>query len=286
MQRAPGGEGGLRGVLIALALLTLSACGPASPDGAAVNGAAGVQVASDLEPGLWDTVSARCALLPDPVLVWQEEGNVQKVWTFPLAPVHGAPVLPDEPGLLAYRAAIRSRGAVEKHPALQLPPPQDEAEAEIWRDEEFNNALVYGGEVGAIEPITCLDALLFAEQNARMAQLEHPTEFLASVLVRESGGTTEVTVIFGAGMEFFPPMSVYGAEIVERYVAEGWRYRYFLHNHTIQADGSLGVPVPSTSDVRFARSLATNRGLERIRVTNGFFTFDAPARELEMMRGR
>jgi hypothetical protein len=137
-----------------------------------------------------------------------------------------------------------------------------------------------------IEPITCLDALLFAEQNARVAQLERPAEFLASVLKRRVMERDEVVVVFGAGSEGVPPASVHGFEIVDEYVTAGWRYWYLVHNHTRQANGALGVPVPSTSDVRFVRSLAAQRGLERVRVTNGFYTFDASIAEISRFRAR
>lgn len=68
-----------------------------------------------------------------------------------------------------------------------------------------------------------------------------------------------------------------------------WRTRMAsarLHNHTRHANGALGVPVPSTSDVRFVRSLAAARGLERVRVTNGFYSFDAAVDEISGFRGR
>lgn len=236
--------------------------------------------------GLSDIVESDCVLPPDPVTVIENEGHVLKVWTFPLEEVHSRPVLPNEPGLLAYRASIRFEGADERYPVLHVPPVRNEAEAEIWRDESFNNDLAYRGDVGSIEPITCLDALIFAEQNARVPQLERPTEFLASVLRRRTPEREEVVVIFGAGNEMFPPSTVFGLEIVDEYVARGWGYWYWLHNHTRQADGALGVPVPSTSDVRFARSLADARGLERVRVTNGFYSFDAAIEEIAGFRFR
>jgi hypothetical protein len=44
--------------------------------------------------------------------------------------------------------------------------------------------------------------------------------------------------------------------------------------------------VPSTVDVQFARNLAGMRGLEDVRVTNGFFTFTAPVNDLTPFRAR
>jgi hypothetical protein len=232
------------------------------------------------------SVSRECAFPTDPVTILDDQGLVLRSWSFPLGEVHLGGALPEDPDFLAYRSTIRGEGAESRYPVLDLPSARDEAEAEIWRDEAFNNDLAYRGQAGSIEPITCLDALLFAEQNRRVPQLERPTEFLASVLRRDSGEGVEVIVVFGAGDQLFPPRSVDGLEVVAGYLAEGWRYWYFLHNHTRQGNGALGVPVPSTSDVRFARNLASELGLERVRVTNGFYTFDAGIEELGGFRAR
>ena len=140
--------------------------------------------------------------------------------------------------------------------------------------------------MGAIGPITCLDALLFARENARLPQLERPTEFLASVLRKGSDEHGEILVVFGAGAELFPPKTVYGFDIVDDYLAQGWSYWYVLHNHTRQSNGALGIPVPSTSDVQFVRGLAAKRGLKRVRVTNGFYSFDAGIDEMRALRAR
>jgi hypothetical protein len=187
---------------------------------------------------------------------------------------------------LAYRAAIRKEGAEERYPALATPTDASGPNADVWRDESFNNDLAYRHVVGAIGPITCLDALLFAQQNARVPELERPTEFLASVLSKGSDEREEIVVVFGAGTGLSPPKTVYGFDIVDEYLAQGWSYWYLLHNHTRQSNRALGVPVPSTSDVQFARGLAAKRGLKRVRVTNGFYSFDAGIDEMRAFRAR
>ncbi|MEX2570178.1 MAG: hypothetical protein WD737_02665 [Gemmatimonadota bacterium] len=267
-------------VVIGGLLLSLVSCGLRTADEPR-----GLNAYPDPEAGLLATVEPRCVLPSDPTTIVEDGGLVLKVWRFLLEEVHAQPVLPDEAGLLVYRATIHAEGTHERYPALYVPTPND-GDAEVWRDENFNNNLAYREGVGSIEPISCLDALLFAEQNARVPQLERPTEFLASVLVNRLGERNEVVVVFGAGTELFPPSSVHGFEIVDEYVAAGWQYRYVLHNHTRQTNGALGVPVPSTSDVDFARRLAAQRGLESIRVTNGFYSFDATIAEISDFRGR
>jgi hypothetical protein len=191
--------------------------------------------------------------------------------------------------LLAYRAAIRADGADLRRPVADPPTVETEEQAEVWENEYHNNDLAYAGEIGVIEPLSCLDALLFAEQNARVSQLDQPTEFLASVLRRDATETGEVVVVFGAGRELFPPRAVYGFDVVDRFLEQGWSFSHVLHNHTLQRNGdklALGVPVPSTSDVQLARNLAQSRGLESVRVTNGFHTFEASIEEMAGFRAR
>ena len=98
-----------------------------------------------------------------------------------------------------------------------------------------------------------------------------------------------MVVVFGAGPEMFPPREVYGFEVVDSILAEGWSYWYAIHNHTVQKNGdllALGVPAPSTSDVGLYRSLAEEMGLQSFKVTNGFYTFSASTDELGAFRAR
>jgi hypothetical protein len=159
----------------------------------------------------------------------------------------------------------------------------------IWEDEFFNNDLVFEEGVGSVDPISCLDALLFTRQAVRVSPLEQPTEFIASVLRRDTPAGTRVLVVFGAGSETFVPPGFYGVDLVGEYVADGWDYSYAIHNHTTQSNEgrlALGVPAPSTSDVRLLRGLADELGLDSVRVTNGFYTFRAAAEELSRFRAR
>ena len=236
-----------------------------------------------------ERIDARCRLPGEPVQLREEGDAVLVVWEMPASDVYDTPVLPADPGLLAWRAALRADSADVRRPVADEPEPASEAEAALWADERANGELAQRGDVGTIEPITCLDALLFAFQNARVPQLERPTEFLASVLRRETVDGPELAVVFGAGAEMYPPKSVYGFDVVDAYRAVGWRWIYALHNHTTQRNGdrlALGTPTLSTSDVQLTRGLAAERGLASARVTNGFFTFSVPASELARMRSR
>lgn len=231
----------------------------------------------------------RCMLPTYPDTVRTDGNAVLLVWEFPDDTVYSSFVLPADSAYLAYRDAIRADGADVRFPVADQPTPTTDEEAAIWSDEHFNGELARSGEAGIIEPIRCLDALLFAWQHSRVSQLEHPTEFLASVLQSEENGESRLAVVFGSAEEMYPPKTVYGFDVVDEYVAMGWRYRYALHNHTIQRNGellALGTPALSTSDVQLTRNLATGAGLESARVTNGFYTYLATAEELGQLRSR
>jgi hypothetical protein len=224
-----------------------------------------------------------------PDTLYRDGPAVLLAWTFPDAAIYSTASIPVDSGYLAYRAAIRADSADLRQPIADQPVPATEAEARMWEEERFNSDMAQRGAAGVIEPIQCLDALLFAYQHSRVSQIDQPTEFLASVLRKETADGTQLTVLFGAGSEMFPPKSVYGFGRVEGLVSDGWQYWYTLHNHTIQRRGdrlALGTPALSTSDVQLMRSLASESGLQSTRVTNGFFTYAVGADELDRLRSR
>jgi hypothetical protein len=235
-----------------------------------------------------DALGSACKMPAQTTTILERGGAILETWALRLEELV-TDDLPEDPAFLAYRAAIERDGADVLRPVADPPIVRTDAEAEVWRNEHFNNDLVFSGAVGSIAPITCLDALLFSRQASRISQIDQPTEFLASVLRRETHTGPDVVIVFGAGSEMFPPREVYGFEVVERFLADGWSYWYAIHNHTVQKNGdllALGVPAPSTSDVQLYRSLAEKMGLESLRVTNGFYTFSASVHELGAFRAR
>ena len=274
--------------VVAFLLATLSiACNGPSSDSAVSEQAAVRGITSELQESA--PIDGRCALPAEPDTVRVDGGAVLLVWEFPDDPVYSQSVLPADSAYLAYRSAIRADGAALRDPVADRPTPQTDEEIELWRNEDVNAELARSGEAGSIELINCLDALLFAHQNSRVSQLTHPTEFLASVLRRNVDGQSQLAIVFGAGEEMYPPKTVYGFDVVDEYVARGWRYSSALHNHTIRRNGdllALGTPALSTSDVQLTRNLASESGLESARVTNGFYTYSVPATELGLLRSR
>jgi len=162
--------------------------------------------------------NSRCKVPAQRAVILERDGAVLETWTLRLDEVANDS-LPDDPAFLAYRAAIERDRADVRRPAADPPIARTEAEEEVWRNEHFNNELVFRGAVGSIDRISCLDALLFARQASRISQIDQPTEFLASVLKRKTGARTDLVVVFGAGSEMFPPREVYGFEIVVAQVA-------------------------------------------------------------------
>ncbi len=248
--------------------------------------------APDPSPGQGEdqglTAQRECRMPTERTTVRAEDGAVLETWELALGDVT-TDALPEEPGFLEYRAAIERDGANLRRPAADPPVIDSEELAEIWRDEFFNTDLVFDGGVGSVDPITCLDALLFSRQAGRVSQVSRPTEFSASVLRRETTDGTRLLVVFGAGQAMFVPRGFYGFDVVEEHLTEGWTLWYAIHNHTTQRNGArlaLGVPVPSTSDVQLLRSLHGDLGLDSVRVTNGFYTFRAAVDDLSDFRAR
>jgi len=229
-----------------------------------------------------------CTLPAERTVVRSEDGAILETWDLALADVL-TDRLPNDPAFVEYRQAIERDGANLPRPVADSPVTDSEELAAIWRDEFFNRDLVYDSGLGSIDPISCLDALLFTRQAMRVSQVERPTEFAASVLRREDLGGTRLKVVFSAGSEMFIPRGWYGFDLVDEYLSDGWTLWYMMHNHTTQSNGdllALGVPIPSTSDVRLIRGLEEKLGLDSIRVTNGFYTFSAAVNDLEEFRAR
>jgi len=201
-----------------------------------------------------------------------------------MSPLWFGEIVSDAPGYLAYRSAIRAAGGDQARPVADPPQPKDDAERELWRNEDRNAALMYAGG-GEVRRIWCLEAALFALQDARYSQLTRPTEFVAHILRLDD----RIKVYLGGSDLLFPPKRFYGLEEVAADVAAGWQYWVVLHNHTLRAlDGkpALGMPAPSTSDVELFKGLVERLGLREVWVTNGMYTGVVPSENLGQFRTR
>ncbi|TFL15345.1 hypothetical protein CSC67_01020 [Pusillimonas caeni] len=201
---------------------------------------AGTAVSS--EPPIVIKVEPACAFPSEAKVLKDRNGALLKVWRFKASTKYTASSVPEDSGLLEYQRYIASLGGDAKRPPLKVPAALSDEEKQIWDAEVRNNESIHHSQIGSIEPISCLDALLFSEQNRRVPQIDAPTEFIASVLSRVDQGEHQLLVVFGAGLDMFPPKSVYGLEVVQEAVGDGWEYSYMIHNHTIQ--NHLNDPVP------------------------------------------
>lgn len=231
------------------------------------------------------SVEDECRFPGEPVVVRTVGNAVLQYWELEDAGVWTSTRLPDDSAYVRYREQIEKAGADEMRPAQVVP--EAEKDSAYWERELRNVELAYG-EHGHVRPINCLEALLFAKHQSRSDQIETPTEFLASILRKEEDGRALLRVYFGGGDTMFPPNEVYGLDEAGLDVDGGWRYVAMLHNHTIQRmDGRLrlGVPAPSVNDVQLLRSLVADHGLESARVTNGLYTVEISAEQLEHYLG-
>ena len=232
-----------------------------------------------------DVAENECTFPSDPVVVKEVEGGVLQFWDLDETEVWNLAQLPADSAYTRYRAQIIEAGADEMRPPLAVP--ESEKSSPGWQRELRNVELAYGGH-GSIRPINCLAALLFAYRHAQYDQIENPSEFLVSILRKVTNGRALLRVYLGAGDSMFPPKEVYGLDEAGRDVAAGWHYVAMLHNHTIQREDGrirLGVVAPSASDVQLLRSLVKRHGLESARVTNGLYTVEIPASQLEHFHG-
>lgn len=227
--------------------------------------------------------SLSCAL-PEATVLRREGNAVLQMWELPAVSMWFGETIPDARGYQAYRSAIRAAGGDSARPVADAPVSKDDAEREIWRNEEHNVALMYSGD-GEVRPVRCLDAALFALHDARYSQLTTSTEFIAHVLRRGD----RLKVYFSSSDLLVPPKQFYGTAEVAADVSAGWTYWVLLHNHTLQTFSgkpALGVPAPSTSDVQLFRSLADRFGLREVWITNGLYTGVVASENLGRFRAR
>ena len=234
-------------------------------------------------PGARAPVAApKCELPGEPEIIKRDGASVLERWDLVDAPVWQGETLPDAPGYAAFRGAIRDAGGDLPRPRQDPPQPKDDVERELWAREDANAALVYDG--GMVRPIRCLEAALFARQDARYSELTHPTEFVASILRRDG----RLRIYVGSSDQMFPRGAFYGLDEARADAARGWDYWAALHNHTVvthEGKPALGTPAPSTNDVHLLRGLVEDAGLREAWVTNGMYTGVVPGPALAGFHG-
>ena len=236
------------------------------------------------------SIDSACSLgEQSPTIVKRDGNSILQFWTIPQRRVFFSRSLPDDTTFLDFRQTIRLANADINPPVADPPQPASENERQMWANEARNVEVAYSGRGGNVRPLQCLDALLFAYQNARYSQISHPTEFIASILRQSLNGQNMLRIYFAGSDTEFPPKGFYGFDEIKQDMAMGWEFWTVLHNHTVQSNNgapALGVPAPSTSDVDLLRSLSNSAGLQNAWVTNGFYTIEIPAIAFDQYLGR
>ena len=222
---------------------------------------------------------------------------------------HGRFDLADEPRLWQpagpdeivsrFRAALRgrlgqdpeARALLERQRRIFAAAPPE------WSGEAANATLVLEGRVGAIAPVTCLEAMLWKWQAARYPMLDHPTEFGAFVL-RAPG---RVRVYLSSADLVGQRVRGGVTQLVQADERAGFHLVAHLHNHPFLFDRTVGdrmwtleatredvagALAPSMTDVRFYRTLRDSLGLEEGWVTNGLQSSHFRAGEFDVLTTR
>lgn len=111
-------------------------------------------------------------------MVLQEPRRLLQYWELDDSPLWRSGLMPDSRAYWRSVRHVRARLDVSA-PARYLSTAAAPSPADA-----HNNALALSGKLGALEPISCLEAALFAHQAGRRPMETEPTEFLAFVLRR------------------------------------------------------------------------------------------------------
>lgn len=165
-----------------------------------------------------------------------------------------------------------------------------ERQRDVFDNAGFGNPepwnAVISGEVGTLTDVTCLQSILFDQQNQDWPLWNAPTEAGAWVLTREQGGSTELRVHL---LTQDAAMGIFGEEhrtAAEASIAEGWTLFAHWHNHFYapnNPDDLAGTVLPSDADLATYRDLRDTHGLEQAWVTNGLHALLLPREEFDAL---
>jgi hypothetical protein len=228
------------------------------------------------------SAAAQCAFPAPPTVLRAEADVLLQFWVLPDRPALHEATLPHSPALSEFRERISTRMDTEPRGLLaqQLPHTQGGDAENVRR--------VLSGEVGAVRPMSCLEALLFATQAERTAgegrpMHTSPTEFLSYLLQR--GDTLKVWyyTVDQPGVGGLATLH----EPLRADLAAGWSVLRNIHNHNffLDREGVLGGVVPSATDVQYLRNMSATLGPLHVSITNGFHTLDLTPTELARLSG-
>lgn len=189
------------------------------------------------------------------------------------------------PQLEAFRAWAAGRTDVDPYALLRR---QHRLYERLGLADREKLRLVLSRNAGRVEPMSCLEALLFSEHQARFP-VQGYTEFLAVVLAK--GGRLRVYLLSsGETQGAAPHLSHVRAELdADR--ARGWTLELHLHNHPFNFEnesGDIGGSLAPSGEARWGDigtllSLMREQGLREGAITNGFDTAYYGRQDLERL---
>ena len=221
-----------------------------------------------------------CAWASPPSRLADGPAGLILAWTIADSPDLFVPAPANVPGLARYRAWARARADVDPRALLRR---QEKLYRRLGVRDADKIHRVLDGEIGRIESINCLEALLFTEHEARYPVEAGATEFLAFIL-RKDGRLKAYLLSHGDTNGVSPSGELVRGRLREDR-AQGWILLANLHNHPFQFDnpsGDIGgttVPSGDSSygDVSVFQSGVSEYDMRGAWITNGFDTvrFDA-----------
>jgi hypothetical protein len=211
------------------------------------------------------------------------------LWT----PISGDPTLNQFRNSVRERIgdSFNSRSLMDRQRQIFAAMPEE------WKGEADNSMLVLDGTVGKIEPMTCLEAMIWKWQNNRFLMISYPTEFGAFILKRN----TDLRIYLSSSDIVGARIRSEVLESIQTDIESGFELLAHLHNHPFLFDRSIGdrmwtmeetiddiagALAPSMTDVSFFRGIRDRYGLQEAWITNGIETSKFNAEEFDLLRSR
>lgn len=153
--------------------------------------------------------------------------------------------------------------------------------------------MVIQGELGKIEPIHCIEALLLERHWEKQGPLKI-SEYGASIF----GKGNQINILFRSEDEPTVPQLEEELALYGKLKSDGWSFLMHIHNHPFFFENSTGdvagTTIPSGDagkdedggfgDVGTFIRWNANFGLEGFRITNGFSTITGNVRDISLLK--
>jgi hypothetical protein len=203
---------------------------------------------------------------------------IHQLWEIPNDPALWQKDFPAFPSFQQYEQSLIDHFGQAKLDSVRLARSQKTGAYGTSGDQ--NNAqLVLDGKAGAIRPINCLEAHLLNFQLQRFPLFDHPTEFGAFILKKDS----LLRIYYSASDQPWPPKDHIIQPKIDQDIQNGWKLFGHLHNHYNSAEEDyLGVLAPSMADAHYFKGKKEGFGLEKAFITNVFHTVEIDSSDFHL----